>query len=419
MPKKRNSLSEYEVSIIKKLLDTGNHQNQEISGMINRFRGDPEKDISTGRISNIKNGDIQKYIPIEPASDEDVQEFLSSYNVKPAREGHDGPLSDATLSALLRTSKHTPNRLVISETDIIECKEGFNLPIKTIAAFANNKGGYLVLGVKNETWEIVGVSSKKSEKFDFNQLNQLIRSNLGIGLEVSRRTMEFAGKIVEVFYVSRAHTRPVILSKQNGDVSEGQIYFRYIGEDRLITPTDLSKIIEDRVSQLASSVLNKHLSNILKVGIENAAIMNLETGEVDGKSGKFCIEKALLPKLRFIKEGEFQESSGKPTLKLVGEVEATEGHIAYRKRDLLKEYPLSYKQLIKDIKSKIGKINNNTINREITKSKMKHNESYSSFIFTNDAHLKRYKDTGVLPTSITSRYKNEAVNYLVDALRKT
>lgn len=48
--------------------------------------------------------------------------------------------------------------------------------------------------------------------------------------------------------------------------------------------------------------------------------MNIATGEVEGKSGNFVIDEKLLPKIQFLKEGEFVEKKGAPALKLVGDV---------------------------------------------------------------------------------------------------
>lgn len=73
---KRNSLSDHEVSIIKKLLQMNKHSNQEIAGLINRSRGDASSDVNSGRITNIKQDDIQKYAPVEAASEDEVGFFL-------------------------------------------------------------------------------------------------------------------------------------------------------------------------------------------------------------------------------------------------------------------------------------------------------------------------------------------------------
>lgn len=71
----RNTLSDQEVAIIKKLLAEEKLSNQEIAGLINRSRGDASRDVSSGRITNIKQDDIQKYVPVLPASEAEVVRF--------------------------------------------------------------------------------------------------------------------------------------------------------------------------------------------------------------------------------------------------------------------------------------------------------------------------------------------------------
>jgi len=72
----RNSISNFHVSIIKGLLKSKKFSNQEIAGLINRDRGSASLDISTGRISNIKNNQIKKYSKIDAADKISTEEFL-------------------------------------------------------------------------------------------------------------------------------------------------------------------------------------------------------------------------------------------------------------------------------------------------------------------------------------------------------
>ncbi|MBV1901090.1 MAG: ATP-binding protein, partial [Kordiimonadaceae bacterium] len=224
----------------------------------------------------------------------------------------------SNIKRLFPVSDAAETHLAIIETDQIECKKSHNLPMKTIAAFANNKGGYFVLGVENDTWKIIGLPDKKYQKFDFKKLNQNIRSQLGIGLDVTRKILKFNGKAVAIYYVEAAHTKPVIFTKSIDDVAEGHVYYRYPGEDRLISPSDLQKLIEDRLRHLSETILSKHIERLFRIGPENAAILDLSSGEVEGKGGNFVIDENLLKQLSFVKEGEFNETHGSPTLKLIG-----------------------------------------------------------------------------------------------------
>ena len=225
--------------------------------------------------------------------------------------------------------------------------------MKTIAAFANNKGGYFIFGVENGSFNVVGLAGDKFEKYDLNKLNQNIRDQLGIGLEIQTATREIVGKKVGIVYIGPAHTKPVIFIHSAGDVAQGHIYYRYPGEDRLISPTDLQRLIEQRMQQLSQTILSKHLANIMRFGIENAAVMNLATGEIDGKAGAFLIDEALLPQISFVKDGEFVERSGAPTLKLIGEVAPTKATVVAIK-EALEGYPLSYTELFRQVKEATG-----------------------------------------------------------------
>lgn len=62
------------------------------------------------------------------------------------------PLSAEILTNLFRTSAKEPTRIMNREGATIEFKESYNHAgmaqyFKTIAAFANNSGGYIIFGV--------------------------------------------------------------------------------------------------------------------------------------------------------------------------------------------------------------------------------------------------------------------------------
>jgi len=334
----RNTLSQNEVAIIKKLLELGEYKNQEIAGLINRHRGNAESDISSGRISNIKNDQIQKYVHVKPAKDSSVEHFFKELELmaRPESEEMQSPVSCSALQKFLPIRSSAPLCLNITETDQIECKKSFNYPLKTIAAFANNKGGYLVFGVKDKTWEVLGLDAEKLktfQEFDLKKINQSVRSALGIDLQLQKVSYKVEGVNLGILYVAPAHTKPLIFinSANDGDISiaEGHIYYRYPGEDRLISPVDLQRIIEDRIKQLSQTILADQISKILQIGPTNAAILDTKSGVVDGPSGNFVIEKDLLTELSFIKEGEFSEEKGAPTLKLMGELKPV-GHVVVK-----------------------------------------------------------------------------------------
>lgn len=314
----KKSLTHQEIAVIKKLHEEGKN-NQEIVGIINSKRESPSLHINGGRISEILKG--YKGTDINIASDEELEYFLKTTQT----QIDTSPISDYTLSNILKIKNETDNILDIDETSIFECKENFHADvrslIKPLISFANNSGGYILYGVKDGTWEITGLSAKKIADFnswDFEKLSANILNFANCGLKVSKKTYHIANKDIGILHVQRAGKRPIIMNSNDGDISVGQIYYRYPACSRLIASTELDEIIEDRINSMISTTLSRHIENIIKNGIENTAILNLKTGEVEGKSGNFVIEEELLSKIQFIKEGEFVEKKGAPALKLMG-----------------------------------------------------------------------------------------------------
>lgn len=406
---KRNTLSNSEVSVIKGLLSAGKHSNQEIAGLINRARGNAALDVSSGRITNIKKDQIAKYKDVQEASSLEVRKFLDSLAGLPSSGLN--PTHPAKLAQLLPIMSRDPLALKITETEIIECKKSLNIPMKTIAAFANNKGGYLVFGVENKTWIVDGLQGDKFQKYDLNKLNQSIRDCLGICIEITPALYEIEGRKIGVFYVAPAHTKPVIFIHNADGQSQGQIYYRYPGEDRLIAPPDLQNIIENRIRQLSETILAKHIANVLRFGLENAAVLNVATGEVEGKSGSFVIDEELLPKISFVKEGEFVEKAGAPALRLIGNMTIAKPVAVYSSREVIEAYPYTYRDLIAAVKK-------NTNAREVDirqimkKMKIKRDEAYSHFLFSTIKERDTYKEVGKVSNSTRSLYNQSAIDLL-------
>lgn len=408
-----NSLSDAEVAVIKALIAGGEHSNQEIAGLINRARGDAASDVSTGRISNIKNGQIKKYATIPLADPAHVKQLIA--RATPKILSDEGPIGPARLAKLLPTKAGMPGSLAITETDQIECKRSVNFVMKTIAAFANHKGGYFVFGVENGTFNVVGLSNDKFENYDLNKLNQNIRDQLGIGLDILTTTHQIDGKKLGIVFVGPAHTKPVIFIHSTGDIAQGHIYYRYPGEDRLISPADLQRLIEQRIQQLSQTILSKHLANILRFGIENAAVMNISTGEIDGKAGSFLIDESLLSQISFVRDGEFVERSGAPTLKLIGEVAPAKATVVTIK-EALQGYPLTYRDVLRRVKQATG-AKQGAMDAVIRATKMKTNKAYAHYAFRSNEQRVRYETTGRVESNTASNYNDAAVQFIVDELR--
>ena len=75
------------------------------------------------------------------------------------------PFSQENLNNIFKVSAKYPDRLNSRESSWLEFKEKFSFGslskyAKTMAAFANTQGGYIVFGVKNQPHRMVGIEGE-------------------------------------------------------------------------------------------------------------------------------------------------------------------------------------------------------------------------------------------------------------------
>jgi hypothetical protein len=81
----------------------------------------------------------------------------------------------------------------------------------------------------------------------------------------------------------------------------------------------------------------KHIEKIGTVGPQNIHLVDTYKGELHTDKGKILLDKELLDKIKFIKEGQFVEKGGAPTLRIVGEISGVVDTEAFPQTD--KVYP--------------------------------------------------------------------------------
>jgi hypothetical protein len=318
MVKQRN-LSDAEIGIIKAMLRKGWRND-----VIHYYFNKPDRLISPGRIAQIKKG---KYgASVEEAQPEELEAFLSD-RADPETKSPPAPspVDMRTLRSMFVRETGTW-RLAGGETDRTECKAGFRLhpedrfskALRAIAGLANNKGGYLLFGVTDGSFQADGLADDVFTRSDVALVNRILAGSLDPVPHVTKGLIELGGKQVGVLYVEKHEHGPVIAIKNVGqDVKEGGIYFRYVGETRLIKAGELRQIIAAR-EQRAIAEFSARMN---RVATGKEATIDLDSGEVAGTSGKFVIDKALLSSIQFVREGEFSETKGAPALRLIGDVE--------------------------------------------------------------------------------------------------
>lgn len=314
------------------------------------------------------------------------------------------------------------------ESQYLEFKESFNLAgladyYRDFAAFANNKGGYLIFGVKDRPKrELVGLSEKATGQFDkldpelvSGHLLELFSSNITWEHEI----YSIDGMTFGVFYIYESCIKPIISKRDEGKdqiLKNGEIYFRYGGRTQKIQSAELESIINKRIEQNNNQWMDL-VQKIGKSGPQNAAILDSEKGIIEkGDTQILVIDEELLKGFQIIKEGEFSEKKGAKTLKLVGNIIPINQIEVVKKvkEDKLREYPLSATDLVNEIWKRQANINKNRIWEIIKENGIKDNKDYSDYSFRNQKHRLNYDNNKILAQGTPSIYKNSTIDLIIN-----
>lgn len=194
--------------------------------------------------------------------------------------------------------------------------------LKTICAFANNRGGVMIFGIRPNNFIIEGIKSKYHE-LDNRYASTLIKQHIQGSLEFELFTHQFGNKVVGFLTIGRANKRPVMLKDnyqlENKTLNAGEIFFRYPGQNRRIDFNDLEALIEEEAQDRFKKLTNK-LHAIMSVGPDKIDLMNTETGEIllGNDKSKLVLDKEILDQLNLIKKGKIVETDGAPAYVIKG-----------------------------------------------------------------------------------------------------
>jgi len=234
------------------------------------------------------------------------------------------------LKKLLKVRSGTTDILYNRESSRLEFKETFNLGSRgkysrSMASFANNKGGYLIYGVEPSPHRIKGVNADKFDNVDPARLTSYLNSHFSPELQWEIGSVEIAGRSLGFIYTHESIEKPVVAVNGDGnDVRESEIYYRYKAQSTTIKYSELRRIIEERLLIERRAWL-QHFEAIGKAGPVNVGILDTIHGKLYGGGPPLLIDETLLRKLKFIRQGKFSETKGEPTLKVIGEVQSIAG----------------------------------------------------------------------------------------------
>ena len=239
------------------------------------------------------------------------------------------PLAPSTSKPMFaRNDRRDDRRLATGETDEVECKTsfGFKHPtswLRAIAALANNRGGYLFLGIadKDETGlhRVVGLGPEHFEEVDPVAITRLLRATFDPTPRFEKGVVEVGGKRVGVLWVEQHPARPIIARVSRDDIRDGDIFFRYPGQSARISHADLRAMLDARDAQARADILPM-VRRLLDLGPSRAMVADLKDGHLTDGKRIVELDPETVGRLKFIKEGEFDEVEGAPTLRLIGDV---------------------------------------------------------------------------------------------------
>lgn len=242
------------------------------------------------------------------------------------------------------SSRNANGTLKSRESNTVEFKESFNKANlakygKTMAAFSNNRGGYIIFGVKDNPRSIVGLKNNRFDTMNQEQFSEAINSLFApaiewdcgtLTIEVTEPNGELNHYSIGWIYAAEAEYKPIIAQKVNeGEkINSGDVFYRYRGRSEKIKFAEMSRIIEERTTKEREGLL-KLFEVIRENKTANLGIVNYSNGKISTPYGvDVAFDRKLvtqvLRKAKFIKEGSFHETEGIPVIKVTGNIDLAE-----------------------------------------------------------------------------------------------
>jgi hypothetical protein len=312
------------------------------------------------------------------------------------------------------------------ENQELEYKQQFNFAglaeyFRDFAAFANNKGGFLIFGVKDSPRVPVGLSDNAKnqfEKIDPEKITGYLLNIFSAEISWDQCVVSKDGMDFGVFEIEESENKPIIAKTNEGReniIKSSEIYYRYGGRTQKIEYAELKRILELNIDRNNKN-WRELISKISRFGPQNVALLDTKSGLLShGNSGIFLIDEDLIEKLNSGGDMEDQKQ-GLPKYILKRDLYPVKTIEKQVEIDKLEMYPYSATELAKKVKEINSTIGRNTVWRFIKQNDLKNNPEYSTYVFRNKKQEDEYRLKNVVPNGTVSIYNDKALKYIINNL---
>lgn len=202
----------------------------------------------------------------------------------------------------------------------------FKKSVKTIAAFANCDGGYIVFGVTNRPRMVCGTTCEMDEA----DIQNILTSSLYPIPDVELFEITLDGKTVFFLKVTAINRPPVIATNQlqtqerkNETVlMQGLVYYRRAGQTRPATGAEFGALLEKRDVSVRTSILSV-ITKASEVGFDKVAVADFRSPGASKEQVTLWVPEAVAKGLNVIDRGRLVQDGGAPAYELRGTIKAT------------------------------------------------------------------------------------------------
>ena len=238
----------HEVAITKRMRQRGYQRDY-----IFPFLARPGRKLTPACVQEIEQGKIGR--SVEAAADDEVDAYIARRLAEAASADGDaeyGPLSTYQIGEALGWLARPQGDFLQDETQRVEFKlilqsddASLLAYAKTLAAFANNRGGYIFFGI-DDSRNPIGIDEQTFLEFQWDKLTDHCRESFQPDIRWNRALASWKGRKLGVIYVFEAESKPIIAARDRKGLDRGSIIYRYRGKNERIAIADLINPLAER-----------------------------------------------------------------------------------------------------------------------------------------------------------------------------